>query len=381
MKLSATTLATAILLTTACSEEKKFAGNPQPKGVAQPAVKETANIEGNVKNEIAITLEMEGKLAKPFQIKEGSLDVSFPMCANSSIEETENVRPPLDISFVLDTTGSMGAQLKAAKNSYSAFIDRLKADGFDARSSLITFDDTAFVKTSYIDFSMFQPVLSKAEVWGGADVPEASLGAISLALTDGAMNKRAEAKPILILVTDAVGHQGGSAIPRDCSIDKVVSDLSSGYGKDAIFLYSAPDSTARDCNVNKIDEQYKTILEKIKTGTEYRGESLGWPFKDETLTTVLPNLLKEKVVVKKQVCDATHFTLSGQGGEIAAGPASALSKNSQGDLSISEVAKGKNLDALVGQELSLEINRCCDEVKSEVCKDSKVQSVQFILSK
>lgn len=395
MKKSLGLIVLSALATEACAPSKKFSTQVESKNIVEETTK---TIDAEPKpippSEAVTTIHFSnttnGKQLKPYSIKPGALDITFEKNSVAAGVDTETIRPALDVTFVLDVTSSMGKQLDASKKGFKAFLDQLKADGFDARFSLFTFEDTVNLQSSLTDFDSFQTKLSKVSLGTGQDVAEASLLALQNALGDGATNKRMDAVPVIILVTDAVGHNGGgSTFSRDCSLDKSIMSFGSDYGKAAKFFYSVPSTRSigsgscySDATNVMYDSLFTSISGQSKDPGEYRGQSLGWPFQEETLSTQLPKLLKEKITPKAISCLASKYRLSEGSQAIAEGNAEDWKLNASGLPSLSSIVSGSELEELVGKALKMEITRCCDDQKDAAsCKNEKVQSIEFELKK
>ncbi|MEM6730407.1 MAG: VWA domain-containing protein, partial [Myxococcota bacterium] len=120
-------------------------------------------------------------------------------------------RVPVDVSIVLDTTGSMSAQINRLKETLNAIHVQLTAlpSNPDIRFSLVAYRDRgdAYVTqftTFTDDVDMFQQVLDGLDADGGGDTPED----LQSALQD-AMKKlpwRKDAVRVGFIVADAVPH-------------------------------------------------------------------------------------------------------------------------------------------------------------------------------
>ncbi len=389
MKIQSGIVPFSLVLMVACSSEKKFSTGVQKNNL--PSEENTGDLSPEAKEStIYISNSMSGKLNKPFAIEAGKVTLQFDNIASASVNESSTIKPALDVNFVLDVTSSMGLQLNAAKSGFKAFMESIKAEGFDAKFSLYTFEDTVKTETTLTEFTGFQDKLAQVRLGGGNDIAEASLAALQTALDEGAKTMRSESVPVFILVTDAVGHNGGgSALNRDCNIEKTVSAFSSSFGKSVKLFYAVPSDPNRisgACYTGTINTMYDKIFESIQgqsnTAGEYRGQALGWPFQEKTLTTELPKLLKERIVPRAVSCGATDYGRKSSGTVILEGNASAL-KSQDGKLELPNGLSGDKLEKLIGAELSMDIKRCCDDTKESgsACKNEKTQSVEFKIDK
>ncbi|XP_020778579.2 von Willebrand factor A domain-containing protein 7-like [Boleophthalmus pectinirostris] len=94
------------------------------------------------------------------------------------------VSPGKALSFVIDTTGSMGFVIEAVKFSMSAIINNLVGTANEPSVYvLVTFNDPEFgpvIKTP--NLSIFKNAIDKLSASGGGDEPELSLSGLQLAL-------------------------------------------------------------------------------------------------------------------------------------------------------------------------------------------------------
>jgi len=116
---------------------------------------------------------------------------------------------PVDIVFVLDTTGSMRSQIQGVKNAAIQFAENLRLRNMDVKLGLVTFGDKirgVYPSGSGLtsDIRKFQSWVAKQDAVGGADKPENAIGA----LAKGAGKKfRKDAHVLIILISDAPYHQ------------------------------------------------------------------------------------------------------------------------------------------------------------------------------
>jgi len=118
---------------------------------------------------------------------------------------------PVDIVFVMDTTGSMDDEIAGVKNTCVALADKLRRANRDFRLGLITFGDE--IRQVYgannmltNDAEEFKRWIGRQDADGGDDEPEISLDGLAHATQ---MHYRADTQKILILITDAPPHVRG----------------------------------------------------------------------------------------------------------------------------------------------------------------------------
>lgn len=120
-------------------------------------------------------------------------------------------RVPVDVAIVLDTTGSMSAQINRLKDTLNAIHVQLTAlpSNPDIRFALVAYRDRgdAYVTqvTSFTDdVSMFQRVLNGLDADGGGDTPEDLQSALEKAMKE--LPWRDDAVRVGFIVADAIPH-------------------------------------------------------------------------------------------------------------------------------------------------------------------------------
>ncbi len=120
-------------------------------------------------------------------------------------------RVPVDVAIVLDTTGSMSAQINRLKDTLNAIHVQLTAlpSNPDIRFSLVAYrdrgDEYVTQVTSFTDdVSMFQRVLNGLDADGGGDTPEDLQSALAKAMKE--LPWRPDAVRVGFIVADAIPH-------------------------------------------------------------------------------------------------------------------------------------------------------------------------------
>ena len=118
---------------------------------------------------------------------------------------------PVDIVFVIDTTGSMREEIDGVINTCIAFANKLRANNRDFRLGLVAFGDEIRVvrntdKRLTADADEFKSWVTELNADGGDDEPEIALDGLEQATT---MQFRDTAQKVLILITDAPPHEQG----------------------------------------------------------------------------------------------------------------------------------------------------------------------------
>ena len=129
-----------------------------------------------------------------------------------SINETSNQSKILDLMFVIDTTGSMGDEIRYLKSEIKNVIESINIDQNNVRLGLLFYRDEgdAYI-TKLSDFTTdiaYQiDFISKQSANGGGDYPEAVDQALNEAINKASWsNNDTESTKILIHVLDAPPH-------------------------------------------------------------------------------------------------------------------------------------------------------------------------------
>jgi Mg-chelatase subunit ChlD len=119
---------------------------------------------------------------------------------------------PVDIVFVLDTTGSMFWAIDGVKAGIEAFLATLEGFNIDARVGGVEFGDENRTTVPLGELDGFREWLDNMTAVGGGDSPESPLDAIEIANT---FSYRPEALRYMITITDTGVHESTDA--TDCS--------------------------------------------------------------------------------------------------------------------------------------------------------------------
>jgi len=118
----------------------------------------------------------------------------------------------LDLVFTMDTTGSMGSYIVAAKRNIEAIVSRLvQSEGYDLRFGLVAYRDHPPQDQTYVvkqfpftdDVAVMQRQLATLSAQGGGDGPEAVEAGLHATLE---ADWRTNATKVAILIADAPPH-------------------------------------------------------------------------------------------------------------------------------------------------------------------------------
>lgn len=118
---------------------------------------------------------------------------------------------PVDIVFILDTTGSMGEEIARLKSTLLIIHDNLTASNIpvDIRFGMVMYKDKgdAYITKTVpftADAEAFQKTISRIEAFGGGDDPEDMQSALEVSMKD--MKWRDKGVKMAFLITDASAH-------------------------------------------------------------------------------------------------------------------------------------------------------------------------------
>ena len=124
--------------------------------------------------------------------------------------------PPVDLTFVIDTSGSMGSFIDAISSNITEFVNSLAAKGYDVNLAGVRYSDTLMggggtndrapsASGFYSNATFFLAgFLNPLTLDYGGDGPEDGLGGLTLAATENAFSPsfRDGASKVFVLVTD-----------------------------------------------------------------------------------------------------------------------------------------------------------------------------------
>ena len=144
-------------------------------------------------------------------------------------DKTANLRPGLDIAFVIDTTGSMGSSINAVKSSANQIINSIFDSALNSRIAVVGYNDPG--TNTFLSFtdqpsiedrkSAARSAINSVGASGGGDFPEAVNAGLIRALNGGAGEWRADASARRIILF-------GDAPPKDTDLRDQVLSLAAG---------------------------------------------------------------------------------------------------------------------------------------------------------
>jgi Mg-chelatase subunit ChlD len=153
----------------------------------------------------------------------------------------------LDLAFIVDTTGSMGGLISAAKQQMMRMVQELlEAAEVDLRLGVVEYrdhppqDKQPFRAHAFTgNLEQAQQVINKLGAQGGGDGPESVLDGVSAACSE--LQWRRHARRIAVLVGDAPPHgvgAGGDAFPKGCPCGKTVESVTAEAEEASIVVYA-----------------------------------------------------------------------------------------------------------------------------------------------
>lgn len=327
------------------------------------------------------------------QISGGALHLKIDNVISSSLTETSREKPLLSIVFAIDRSSSMGKELDVVKRGVQLFSDNLVKSGFNASFGAVAFQDSvnsSIAPTNLAAFSSYVSGLTLGTGSSNSDLPEGALLAMNSA-ADFLKSTPADVVPIIVLVTDAIGHNGGSGTAissRDCSFKPFLDRLAQNdFGDRLVFFHSANPANAvtrsdikKSCPWASPNQEYSELLTAIESSTPdaFRGQALSWPFDNNVLTNQLPNILVEKIQTKNLTCEMTSARLSMNGATLKSWSRSDVTVDANGNILLPEALTAEESVQRDGQTLNLTVSRCCEFTSDKSCAVSKDQSTSFV---
>jgi hypothetical protein len=133
-------------------------------------------------------------------------------------------RDGLEVVLVVDSTGSMGGVIAAAKAQCQALVRRLRSLVPQFRAGLVTYDDGARLRVPLtVDAAELQRAFDKVGAGGGGDMEEGVDKGILLAMRQDQVGWSRKAHRVIVVVGDAPPHEGDVA-PLLRRLAKAVED-------------------------------------------------------------------------------------------------------------------------------------------------------------
>lgn len=253
--------------------------------------------------------DVDIKLSHEKYIKKKAASNTYDVTLNvSSRQGSKTNKKKMDIVLLLDVSSSMvndkSTKLKNSKNAISELVNALnsKSDEVDVQYRLVTFGNTAEVKTGWVDGTSVNRTVSGIKIPEGVGTNyEDGLKKAATALSSGT---RSGAESIVIFLTDGMPtfRNGGSYNGH------------SGYqgpgGSTSYAVYDAAKKAAAELTCDRFIPVGIGLGKVTKYGRDDRTDQDAVPDKGETLLQNVANETKAKVVDKVINADSTGSNLA-----------------------------------------------------------------------
>ncbi len=122
-------------------------------------------------------------------------DTTLKILSVKPIDSTLSV--PVDVTLIIDCSGSMGAEIAAVRDNARSFVNRMESSGADYRIGGILYGSMIYDTLHPTDnFSEFRDFVSNASAIGGDEISTLAVKAAT------EMNYRPDAQRVFVLITD-----------------------------------------------------------------------------------------------------------------------------------------------------------------------------------
>lgn len=167
---------------------------------------------------------------------------AVPSCENiKEYLDCSGTGRKIDISFVFDTTGSMGEEIAAMKQAVVDFVNTIKASGVDYRLGLTDYEDHPTDACGGVedsphkvlnggnltsDVTVMRSLVDSLVANAGGDEPEAVLDAL-MATAQQVKWRGGDAQKVIVLIGDAPPHEDSDSIcnPNGYTLSGVINKL------------------------------------------------------------------------------------------------------------------------------------------------------------
>ena len=253
--------------------------------------------------------DVDIKLSHEKYIKKKAASNTYDVTLNvSSRQGSKTNKKKMDIVLLLDVSSSMvndkSTKLKNSKNAISELVNALnsKSDEVDVQYRLVTFGNTAEVKTGWVDGTSVNRTVSGIKIPEGVGTNyEDGLKKAATALSSGT---RSGAESIVIFLTDGMPtfRNGGSY--------KGHSGYQGPGGSTSYAVYDAAKKAAAELTCDRFIPVGIGLGKVTKYGRDDRTDQDAVPDKGETLLQNVANETKAKVVDKVINADSTGSNLA-----------------------------------------------------------------------
>ena len=123
------------------------------------------------------------------------VDSTLKIISVRPIDSTRRI--PVDVTLIIDCSGSMGDEIQAVRTNAQSFVDRMEASGADYRIGGVLYGSIIYdTLHPTADFNRFRDFVSNAAAIGGDEISSLAVQAAT------EMNYRPDAQRIFVLITD-----------------------------------------------------------------------------------------------------------------------------------------------------------------------------------
>ncbi len=122
-------------------------------------------------------------------------DTTLKIISVRPIDSTRRI--PVDVTLIIDCSGSMGDEIEAVRANAKSFVDRMESSGADYRIGGVLYGSIIYdTLHPTADFNRFRDFVSNASAIGGDEISSLAVQAAT------EMNYRPDAQRIFVLITD-----------------------------------------------------------------------------------------------------------------------------------------------------------------------------------
>ena len=141
-------------------------------------------------------------------LTKGDFSFTDPTLEIVSVRPIDSTRPiPVDVTLIIDCSGSMGGEIEAVRANAQSFVDNMESSGADYRIGGVLYGSIIYdTLHPTADFQKFRDFVSNAAAIGGDEISALAVKAAT------EMNYRPNAQRIFVLITDDWAIQQNSEL-------------------------------------------------------------------------------------------------------------------------------------------------------------------------
>lgn len=209
------------------------------------------------------------------------------------VPQVPAARPQAELVFVIDTTGSMGGLLRAARQKAWSIVDALATAQVDLRVGLVAFRDRGDEYVTRVtpltgDVDRFYEALHGLRAIGGGDTPEAIAEALRAAKHEAGWSADPSVRRLIVLIGDAPPRgdapgraEAAAALAQGIAVStvRIGDDLTAAEAFAAIAAAGGGSALhVRPLAQGRLSEQVVTPLDDAIAAAQRRVEATVVPF-------------------------------------------------------------------------------------------------------